>query len=117
MSQTSIKGFPKLKSNPSKLKTFLSIALVCSPFYTNAIEYCTAPSQAGEWDIVDNGNTNISAIFPVGDTATTMDAVNQVSFKILHEYAGDLQANLTTPGGSNIQLFTLGNPSNCSGAD
>lgn len=52
MSQRIIKSIPKLKSNPSKLKTFLSIALVCSPFYTNAIEFCTAPSQAGEWDIV-----------------------------------------------------------------
>lgn len=49
MSQRIIKGFPKLKSNPSKLKTFLSIALIVSPFYTNAIEFFTVISQLREW--------------------------------------------------------------------
>ena len=39
MSQIIIKGFPKLESNPSKLKTVLSIVLVYAPFYTYLVEF------------------------------------------------------------------------------
>jgi hypothetical protein len=66
MSQTIIKGFPKLKSNPSKLKTFLSFVLVYAPFYTNVVEFFTVQSQVREWIFFEHINTNISASLPVG---------------------------------------------------
>jgi hypothetical protein len=45
MSQTRIKIFSSLQLTPCKLKTYLSIALVCAPFYTNANEFCLFQSK------------------------------------------------------------------------
>ena len=68
MSQTRIKSFPALQLNPRKLRMYLSIALICTPFYTNAIELCTTHSHGGEWAIADNGNSNISADSSMNDS-------------------------------------------------
>ena len=38
MSQTRIKSFPALQLNPRKLRMYLSIALICTPFYGNSYE-------------------------------------------------------------------------------
>ncbi|MFT6247843.1 MAG: hypothetical protein ACJAUY_002050 [Cognaticolwellia sp.] len=65
MSQIIIKGFPKLESNPSKLKTVLSIVLVYAPFYTYLVEFFTVQSQLREWGVFEDINTNISASLPV----------------------------------------------------
>lgn len=117
MSQRIIKSIPKLKSNPSKLKTFLSIALVCSPFYTNAIEYCAATSQVSERDVVDNGYTNMITNFSVADLATIIDTVNYVSLKIVYEFLGGFQTTFSIPVGSNIHLFTLESSTDTNGTD
>ncbi len=83
-----------------------------------AVEFCATPPNAGDWDIVDNGSSTIPMQFPVGDESSGIYVVNGLSFKIIHEYAGDLQGSMTVPDGSQtIGLWSLGNPSGCSTAD
>ncbi|MCK0126701.1 hypothetical protein MWU76_20085 [Gelidibacter sp. F2691] len=91
----------------------------------NAFNFCDSQDPAGEisWDIQDNGSSTIPFTFTAGDAWTKIKAVNSVTIRGLHQYSGDLAANLISPDNTAVILFRLGDgrygegASRCSRAD
>ncbi|MEH6456319.1 MAG: DUF11 domain-containing protein [Cocleimonas sp.] len=107
--------------------SFFFIVCLFSSSSVHAFNFCQSQPVGGDiaWDIVDNGSTTIPFIFNVGDEATPIEQVNSVTVKGLHQYAGDLAAELIPPTGAadSVILFRLGDgrfgegASNCNEAD
>ncbi len=93
--------FKNMKYVGKWLWTILIITLA----FQNSVyaeNFCKGQPTAGDinWDIVDNGQVTVNFEFEVGDVATQMKNVQSVNIVGLHQFAGDIAAEIIPPGGA-----------------
>lgn len=96
----------KLSEVKTNKNSWIKILILFGSFGLSPLAYaynfCQSQPSGGDaaWDMQDNGSSTIPFNFDVGDEVTSIEQISSVTIRGLHQYAGDMAAEIIPPGGS-----------------